>query len=83
MMKQVLVELDEDLLARLNRVAPGKTRKRSEFIRAAIRKALWESEEQKTAAAYAEQPDSARAAYFEPTVWEAPASVKPTKRRRR
>ena len=69
-MKQVLVELDEELLARLDRVAPGKSRRRSEFIRTAIRKALWESEEQETAVAYAKQPDSAGDAYFEASVWE-------------
>jgi predicted transcriptional regulator len=72
MMKQVLVELPAELLARLDKVAPGKSRKRSEFIRTAIRKALWDAEEQATANAYAKQPDSATDAYFDPTVWEAP-----------
>ena len=72
MVKQVLVELDAELLARLDRVAPGRARKRSEFIRAAIRRALWDAEEQATAAAYAKRPDSARDASFDPSVWEAP-----------
>lgn len=79
MVKQVLVELDAELLARLDRVAPGKARKRSEFIRTAIRKALWDAEEHATAAAYAVRPDSGEKAYFDPSVWEA---SKPKARRR-
>ena len=39
-MQQVLVELDDRTMARLNRVAPPSARKRSEFIREAIRRAL-------------------------------------------
>ena len=39
-MQQVLVELDDRTMARLNRVAPPRARKRSEFIREAIRRAL-------------------------------------------
>ena len=81
MTKPILVELEADLLAQLDRVAPGKTRQRSEFIRSAIRKALWEVEERATAAAYAEQPDSGEATYFDAAAWEPPAP-KPKKKRR-
>ena len=48
-MKSMLVELDDDVAARLERVAPARSRQRSEFIRNAIRRALWELEERATA----------------------------------
>ena len=41
-MKQLLIEIDEDMATQLERVAPARSRRRSEFIRAAIRRALWE-----------------------------------------
>jgi predicted transcriptional regulator len=69
-MKTIIVELDDEVAAKIERVAPGKTRQRSEFIRNAIRKALWELEEQATAAAYTRQPDTADSAYVNPDVWE-------------
>jgi len=68
-MKSLLVEVDDELAGRLERVAPARSRRRSEFVRAAILKALWEAEEQATAEAYARLPDSPDAA-FDPTVWE-------------
>jgi predicted transcriptional regulator len=70
-MKSLLVEVDDELAGRLERVAPARSRRRSEFIRAAILKALWEAEEQATAEAYARHPDSPGAA-FDPAVWEGP-----------
>ncbi len=81
-MKQVLIELDPETAERLERVAPARSRKRSEFLRAAIRKALWELEEQATAEAYARRPDAATDAYFDPRVWE-PPPARPRDRRRR
>ena len=50
-MKTLIVELDDEVAAKLERVAPGRARQRSEFIRNAVRKALWEIEEQATAEA--------------------------------
>ena len=67
-MKQMLLELDDDTAMRLDRVAPSRSRKRSEFVRAAIQRALWEIEEQETAAAYRRLPDDE--GYFDPSVWE-------------
>jgi predicted transcriptional regulator len=69
-MKSVLIELDDETAARIERVAPGRTRQRSEFIRNAIRRALWELDEQQTAEAYRRQPDGADA-YFEAAAWTA------------
>ncbi|HVH57211.1 MAG TPA: CopG family transcriptional regulator [Vicinamibacterales bacterium] len=67
-MKSVLIELDDETAARIERVAPGRTRQRSEFIRNAIRRALWELEERQTADAYRRQPDSGEA-YIEADAW--------------
>jgi metal-responsive CopG/Arc/MetJ family transcriptional regulator len=58
-MKQLLIELDDDVAAQLERAAPGRSRQRSEFVRNAIRRALWEIEERHTAEAYRRVPDSA------------------------
>ncbi len=57
-MKRLLVHLDEQTLAALNRVAsPGK-RQRSEFVRQAIRKAVREAEYRAMREAYRKRPDS-------------------------
>jgi predicted DNA-binding protein len=82
-MKQILVELDEEMANRLERVAPARSRQRSEFIRGAIGKALCEIEEQRTADAYRRQPDSGDDVYLDPRVWEPAARyrTKGTKRK--
>jgi metal-responsive CopG/Arc/MetJ family transcriptional regulator len=57
-MKSLLIQLEEPMLAALNRVAaPGK-RQRSEFVRQAIRKAIRQAEYSAVREAYAKQPDS-------------------------
>jgi hypothetical protein len=66
---QVLIELDEETLRRLEAVAPGKARKRSAFIRAAVQKALWELEEEKTRQVYLDSPDVEPLA-FDAASWE-------------
>ena len=81
-MKQLLIEIDEEMATQLERVAPTRSRRRSEFIRNAIRQALWELEERATAQAYARQPDSEEA-YLDATVWEAGSPARPHPRRRR
>jgi predicted transcriptional regulator len=68
--KQLLVEVDDDIAASLEHVAPARSRRRSEFIRMAIRKALWEEQERATAEAYRRHPDSAGDAYLDASVWE-------------
>lgn len=57
-MKALLVQLDDPTFRALNRVAPAAKRKRAEFVRAAIRKAIREIEEERTRIAYLKQPDS-------------------------
>lgn len=58
-MKSLLVQLDESTLAALNRVAPPHNRRRSEFIRQAIRDAIRQAEFASMREAYRKQPDSA------------------------
>jgi metal-responsive CopG/Arc/MetJ family transcriptional regulator len=68
-MKQILVEIDDRTAAELERVAPARSRQRSEFIRQALRKALWEREERATREAYLTAPDD-REVYVEAAAWE-------------
>ena len=58
-MKSLLIELDERTFAALNRVATSDRRKRSEFVRQAIRKAIREAEYRAMRKAYRRKPDSA------------------------
>ena len=81
-MKQLLIEIDEEMATQLERVAPTRSRRRSEFIRNAIRQALWDLEERATTQAYARQPDSGLA-YFDAAVWEAGPRSRPRPQRRR
>jgi metal-responsive CopG/Arc/MetJ family transcriptional regulator len=64
-MKSLLVQLDEPMFRALNRVAPAAKRQRAEFVRAAIRKAIRESEEERMRKAYAAMPDTE----FAPDDW--------------
>jgi metal-responsive CopG/Arc/MetJ family transcriptional regulator len=57
-MKSLLVQLDEPTYRALNRIAPAAKRLRAEFVRSAIRKAIRETEEERTRRAYLEHPDS-------------------------
>lgn len=57
-MKALLVQLDEQTLQALNRVADPDKRKRSEFVRQAIRKAVRQAEYEAMRRAYRKQPDS-------------------------
>ena len=66
-MKQILVRLSPGLARSLERVAPGRGRKRSEFIRDAILKAIWAAEEVHTEAAYRKWPQEPLP--FDPSVW--------------
>lgn len=82
MMKQILVEIDADTAARLERAAPARSRRRSEFIREAIRRALWELEERETRAAYLRDPDANDVAWPEPS-WETWSTAEPKRAKRK
>ena len=64
------IEVDDELLEKLEKLGSGPSQRKSDFISMAIRKALWELEEKETAAAYARQPDSQDDAYVDPEAWE-------------
>jgi Arc/MetJ family transcription regulator len=81
-MKQLLIEVDDELATELERIAPGRSRRRSDFIRCAIRQALWDLEEKRTAEAYRQQPDSADEVYLDPRVWETPMKRKSPRRKK-
>jgi len=82
-MKQLLIELDEETLAKLERVAPARSRRRSQFIRSAVSRALWELEERATAEAYRRQPDSVADTYLDARAWEQDRVGRRRKARRR
>ena len=69
-MNQIIVELDDRTLTRLNQVAPPKARKRSEFIRAAIRRALDERMEEEMDRSYAKTPQDVTEVDLDPDTWE-------------
>lgn len=81
-MKQLLVQLDDGTAELLEAAVPARTRKRSEFIRQAIAKALLELAEHRTRAAYARLPDEQPV--FNAAEWanETEALRKPKRRRR-
>jgi hypothetical protein len=82
-MKQILVELDDDVVRRLEEIAPARSRQRSAFIRAAIARALSDVEEERTHRAYRDQPDGGDDAYFDPRVWEPSASYRKSGKKQR
>jgi hypothetical protein len=57
-MKSVLVQLDESTYRALSDVVPPSSRKRAQFIRDAIRKAVREAEYAKIRKAYEQRPDA-------------------------
>jgi predicted transcriptional regulator len=57
-MKSILIQLDDQTYRLLDRVAPAAKRQRAQFIRQALQKAILETEEARTRAAYLAQPDS-------------------------
>src|SRR4029077_21018856 len=55
-MKQILIEVDDRSARELERLAPSRERKRAEFIRLAIRRAIDLALDRATEAAYRDQP---------------------------
>jgi hypothetical protein len=82
MVKQILIELDEETAAKLEVAAPARSRRRSAFIREAIWRALWELEEKRTREAYLRAPDAPEPAWPEPP-WEAWSTKEPKPRARK
>ena len=82
MAKQLIVELDDSLAGELERAAPARSRRRSSFVRAALRRALDELADSRMREAYKAQPD-VEPAHFDPRVWEGGAPPRAAKRKRR
>ena len=57
-MKPILIQLDEPTYRALENVAPAAKRRRAEFLRRAIRKAIRDEEYARIRLAYLAQPDS-------------------------
>ena len=74
MSSQLIVEIDEAMARELEEVAPARARKRSEFVRQAIRAALDRAAEARMREAYEKQPDAKEPEYFDPAAWEAAAN---------
>jgi hypothetical protein len=80
-MAQILVQVPADMLKRLERVAPARSRKRSRFIRLALQRALMDLQDLETREAYRREPDDAQD-WFDPSVWDEWRPRRPGKARR-
>jgi Arc/MetJ-type ribon-helix-helix transcriptional regulator len=80
MTRQIIVEVDDSTANELERIAPSRARKRSEFVRYALRRALDAEAERRIAEAYRQQPDDGKPELIDPETWE---PQKPAARRRR
>ncbi|MGH7296939.1 MAG: hypothetical protein ACRELB_18515 [Polyangiaceae bacterium] len=69
-MKPFLVELDDKVARDLERVAPAKDRKRAEFVRMAIRRAVDLALDRRTEEAYRARPQPAGIAEGDLTGWD-------------
>jgi hypothetical protein len=58
-MPQVLIDFEEATLQAIDRIAPTAKRKRAEFIRNAVKDAIFRHEQERMKEAYRLQPDSA------------------------
>jgi len=72
-MKSLLIQVDDQTLAALNRVAEPAKRKRSEFIREAIRQAIRRAGYREMREAYHKQPDSP----LDADDWSTPEEYRP------
>ena len=80
---QIIVEVDEGTAQELERIAPSRARKRSEFVRRALRQALDAEIERRMADAYRRQPDNAEPEVIDPAAWKPKRPATRRRRRRR
>ena len=84
MTRQIIVEVDEATAQELERIAPSRARKRSEFVRRALRQALDAEVERRMADAHRRQPDNAEPEVVDPEAcWESRKPASPRCRRHR
>jgi hypothetical protein len=81
-MKQIMIQLDDATAEQLERVAPGSGRKRSEFLRGVIARALHETLEQQTRRAYEKWPDEVPAIDAKDWADDAEALHRPSRAKR-
>jgi len=67
-MPQVLVQFESSTLEAIDRIAPAAKRQRADFIRNAVKDAIFRHEQERMREAYQLQPDSGA----EPTGWDLP-----------
>jgi metal-responsive CopG/Arc/MetJ family transcriptional regulator len=72
-MPKVLVQFEDATLEAIDRIAPAAKRKRAEFIRSAVKDAIFRYEQERMREAYRLQPDSVQRA----DPWELPEEWKP------
>jgi hypothetical protein len=66
-MKQILVQISDGMAAELEKIAPGRGRKRSAFVREAIARAIMDAMEARTREAYERWPQEPVG--FDPDAW--------------
>ena len=71
-MPQVLVYFDDATLEAIDRIAPAAKRKRAEFVRQAVKDAIFRKETERMREAYRLQPDSVEGS----ETWELPEEWK-------
>jgi predicted transcriptional regulator len=71
-MPQVLIHFDEATLKAIDRIAPAAKRKRADFIRQAVKDAIFRQETDRMREAYRLQPDSVA----DSDAWELPEEWK-------
>ena len=74
-MKQVLFALDDVTAKRLEKVVPARSRRRAEFIRNAVRRALDAVLEKEMDESYRQTPEEPGDHFFDPGAWTAPSGV--------
>ena len=71
-MPQILVQFDEATLAAIDRIAPSAKRKRADFVRRAVKDAIFQYETKRTREAYLAKPDTESG-----ETWEQPEEWNP------
>jgi metal-responsive CopG/Arc/MetJ family transcriptional regulator len=71
-MSQILIHFDEATLKAIDRIAPAAKRKRADFIRQAVKDAIFRHETERMREAYRLQPDSTAGS----ETWELPEEWK-------
>jgi len=59
-MQKVLIQFEDATLEAIDRIAPAAKRKRADFIRSAVKDAIFRYEQERMRKAYRIQPDSAQ-----------------------